>query len=495
LPAARAVGGDQFLTVVPLPDYDDAQAKGVLFLGPQETLSMGYFGARDRFSRSVPATDAAFARSDERYDSFDRMYVSYVRTGNEELRVTPWVGIDQNRYVQSVGNGAASAATTGVRYGLRARHTLRVVDRVTADVGLDSAGTLGDHMRVGTISRPPREGDVAPFGQPPSDRTNADRWQTHVLEVAPHSSVTGRWGPVSVTGGARLNVGLFEVSRSTPRIGQTPPVGTSRFAVEVDPRISARWEIAQSIAVFGAVGFHRMPPSGEDMSSVYGNPALTYLQARHVLGGAFVRVAPVTAEVTGFYKALSGLPLRNIEPYPALTEAVAQEGVGRAFGAQVLVRLPTWKGLSGWIAYTLSRSDRRFGDGGDWRLADFDQTHVLSTAANYSIGPWNFGARFRYATGMPRTPVVGAYYDVRRDVHQPLYGPQNSVRLPDFAQLDLRVERSFQFKQLKLATYIDAMNVTAQQNGEEFVFSSNYAQQGTLQGLPFVASVGARVEF
>ena len=45
-----------------------------------------------------------------------------------------------------------------------------------------------------------------------------------------------------------------------------------------------------------------------------------------------------------------------------------------------------------------------------YRLFDQDQTHVLGLLASYDLGRgFEVGGRFRYATGMPRTPVVGHY--------------------------------------------------------------------------------------
>ena len=76
--------------------------------------------------------------------------------------------------------------------------------------------------------------------------------------------------------------------------------------------------------------------------------------------------------------------------------------------------------------------------GGTPRPFDYDRTHVLTAVLEQPLGPVDLGARFRYATGMPRTPVVGAFYDVRGDGFQPIFGAHNSIRLPDHLQLDLR---------------------------------------------------------
>mgnify|MGYP001764596158 CR=1 FL=1 len=65
---------------------------------------------------------------------------------------------------------------------------------------------------------------------------------------------------------------------------------------------------------------------------------------------------------------------------------------------------------------------------------------------SWAIGKgFTVGARFRYSTGYPRTPVVGSFYEARDDLYQPLFGAQNSIRIPGFYQLDVRAEKQFAF--------------------------------------------------
>ena len=58
----------------------------------------------------------------------------------------------------------------------------------------------------------------------------------------------------------------------------------------------------------------------------------------------------------------------------------------------------------GWLAYTLGRSERQDGPGADWRLADFDQTHVLALVLGYQRGPWDAGGRLATPPGRRGRP-------------------------------------------------------------------------------------------
>ncbi|HEX7600860.1 MAG TPA: hypothetical protein VF316_04610, partial [Polyangiaceae bacterium] len=133
--------------------------------------------------------------------------------------------------------------------------------------------------------------------------------------------------------------------------------------------------------------------------------------------------------------------------------------------------------------------------GSSWRLSDYDQRGVLTLVAAKELEAWTFSLRFRYARGLPRTPVRGAFYDVKDDQVQPILGAQGSIRLPDFWQLDARIDRSFTLGQRgRLLLYVEGLNVTNHANGEEYVYSADYARRGTVVGLPLIAMAGARVD-
>jgi hypothetical protein len=172
-----------------------------------------------------------------------------------------------------------------------------------------------------------------------------------------------------------------------------------------------------------------------------------------------------------------------------------QDGIGRSYGAQLLVRTAPWHGLSGWLSYTGGRSERRDHPTSSWRLFDYDQTHILTLVAEYAFRRWSFGTRLRWATGFPRTPVIGSYFDARDARYDPIFGAQNAIRIPDFVQLDLRLERAFVWSHATLRLYLDVQNVTDRANAEEIVYSPDYAKRGNLTGLPILAVLGAKVQF
>lgn len=115
-------------------------------------------------------------------------------------------------------------------------------------------------------------------------------------------------------------------------------------------------------------------------------------------------------------------------------------GTGRAYGAEFLLKKNKGN-LTGWIAYTLSRTERSFEEieNGRWYPAFYDKTHDLSVVASYSNNPkWTFSGTFIYGTGIAYTPVTGIYRI--EDKFNVFYGPRNSARLIPYHRFDLSVK-------------------------------------------------------
>ena len=145
------------------------------------------------------------------------------------------------------------------------------------------------------------------------------------------------------------------------------------------------------------------------------------------------------------------------------------------------------------LAHSLERKDA---PGAAWRLFDYDQTHVATAVASYEL-PLGFevGARLRYATGFPRTPVIGAYYNSpARSLRA-----GRSARRARFAFLRSRrrtcASASSSRGKGRLELYADVQNITNRSNREDIVYNFDYTQKSYITGLPTLAVVGARLEW
>jgi hypothetical protein len=150
----------------------------------------------------------------------------------------------------------------------------------------------------------------------------------------------------------------------------------------------------------------------------------------------------------------------------------------------------------GWLAYTLSRSERRDAPGEPLHRYDFDQTHILTALASYKLGRgWQVGGRFRYVTGSPYTPEIGGVMDYDAGAYAPITAKSvNSARLPDFNQLDLRIDKAWKFSAWQLSAYLDVQNVYYRKNAEGIAYNYNYTQSSVVSGLPILPIIGVRGE-
>ncbi len=275
--------------------------------------------------------------------------------------------------------------------------------------------------------------------------------------------------------------------------------------VWVDPRLSVLWTPVDWLTVKGGAGLYHQPPDYRvgQLSPVFGNPALSPEGAAHFTAGAETRFTEaISLDVNLYYKQLteqvrqvltSGLGSDiNI---PGAETRFSSAGYGRTYGAELLLRHKLTRNFFGWIAYSLSRFERDGYGGQQWSLGPLDQPHNLIVVASYKL-PFDFvvGGRFRYASGPLVTPVVASLYDVDGNYYYPLPGQPWSERLPDFVQLDVRVDKRFVFNNWVLALYLDIQNVTNQQNPEGLFYSFNYTQKSYVYGIPILPSLGIRGE-
>lgn len=112
-------------------------------------------------------------------------------------------------------------------------------------------------------------------------------------------------------------------------------------------------------------------------------------------------------------------------------------GNGRAYGIEWLLKKNTGR-LSGWISYTLSKTERQI-DGinnGQWYNARQDRTHDIAIVAMYQLNKkWTLSANWVYYTGDAVTFPAGKY--IIDDQTTYYYTERNGYRMPNYHRLDL----------------------------------------------------------
>jgi TonB family protein len=268
----------------------------------------------------------------------------------------------------------------------------------------------------------------------------------------------------------------------------------------VSPRFAARWDVIpgpRRTTMKGGLGLYQQPPQPYESLRPFGTPNLRHNQATHASAGFEQQITDqVEVSVEGFLKRLEHL----VDQRPDATGSeggltYVNSGSGRVFGGELLLRYKPDARFFGWLAYTLSRSERRADDSEAWRIFDYDQTHILSALGSYKLGRgWEIGARFRYVTGNPYTPAVSAIYDADAGAYSPLNGTPFSGRDPAFHRLDVRIDKTWELGLVKLTAYLDLQNAYFRQNAEGRFYNYNYSRSDIVKGLPILPILGLRGE-
>lgn len=162
-----------------------------------------------------------------------------------------------------------------------------------------------------------------------------------------------------------------------------------------------------------------------------------------------------------------------------LTENIETEllsGDGRAYGLELSLRKTTGD-LTGWISYTLSRSERKVpGINNDrYYPSNYDKTHDLSITTSWKMSDkLSVSTNFAFATGRPITYPDSRYsYD---GITVPHYGNRNGARIPNYHRMDIGVQytpNKHPERRWKGSWEFGAYNVYARKNAYSIFFRQN----------------------
>lgn len=156
---------------------------------------------------------------------------------------------------------------------------------------------------------------------------------------------------------------------------------------------------------------------------------------------------PFSLETEVFYKTIRNridyIDGANLIANDAI-ERVILNGEGRAYGLEFYLKKNSGR-LTGWLSYTLSRSEQRTPgrtpselgiNNGDWYLNGYDKTHDVSLTSSYALNDnWQINSNFVLQTGRPVNFPVGQFEF--QDLNVPVFEGRNLNRLPAFHRLDL----------------------------------------------------------
>ena len=263
---------------------------------------------------------------------------------------------------------------------------------------------------------------------------------------------------------------------------------------QLSPRISANYTFNEHWSVAGNVGiYYELPPytalGFKDNEGNWVNRELKYQRvASGSMGVNWRPVRQVIVSVEGFYKRYSQMPLCILDNIPLAckgndygifgNEALVSSAQGRAYGVELLAKWHVPDKINASASLTLYQSEYRNNKNSPYLPSAWDNRYILNMSCVWDLPrQWSLGAKLSMIGGSPYTPydieksaLVEAWNAQGRPYYD--YGLYNTERLSSFAQLDLRIDKNYYFKQWRLGWYVSLQNVTGSKLKQQDAFLS-----------------------
>ena len=474
---------DSDLSLGVAPRYYDYQVLVNWHPNNQHNVQLFGIGSDDRMELLVDdVKDVSSNASSASFDNsttFQRVSVDYKYTPNERFNNSLVLSAGRDKITRNIF-GLLNFDFDMLSLTLREIAEWTFSDRFVLRTGMDLENTW-NYYDVGAFS-PPSEGDPSePFlGEFLRARARGDY--------------------------AGMMAGFVESDiKILPWLTFTPGFRVDYFTLleeaVFEPRALLRAQVLPQFVLKGGVAVVHQEPDISETDEDFGNPDLGPQRAiQYALGFEWKPLDHLLADVTLYYKDLQNLAAQTGEVVVENGEArplrFNNEGKGRVYGMELLLRHDFKNNFRAWVSYTLNRAERKDPNSSSYRLFDIDQTHIFSAMLSYVL-PWDmeFGVRWRYVTGSPTTPIVGAVFVSDDDIYRAIYGEVNSDRLDAFHQLDVRIDKKWTFNSWSLTAYLNVINAYNQENAEGISYAYDFSEQEKVAGLPILPVLGVKGEF
>lgn len=449
--------------------FTDAQAKAAYDLSPHQRITTTFLAGRSR------ALDHSSESENE-----DR----FVGRNASALLMTGW-SFAQPRTLVSVRalaahNTFSNTASDGARLdeGFDRQAAVRI------DTGIAAARHV--YLEAGAQSEWTTEHRMR-------QRASAGRYRL----------INDFTGDGSRSGGylqARLSAGLMTV---------VPGVRADRWSLTGDrtisPWLQAQLALPASVIVRGAVGRYQQFPAFEQVigslasSSTRPQRADQFDLAVEQRLGEDLRwqIAVYHREEQGYFRRpLADTRIVNNRLVRGDRGARFEQSLeGFARGVELLFHRKSAGGLSGWISYAYGRSRYTDGSRGESFYGDNDQRHTFNVYGFFRKSDRvSFSAKARIGSNVP----APGYYEANGDVLT-LSSRRNALRLPSYARIDLRANRTFNWSRSRMTLFVEVINLFNRDN-VRFVpprvnASTHQVSRIFEQMVPILPSAGILIEF
>jgi hypothetical protein len=442
-----------------------------------------------------------------RYDLTERQTASMTFiAGKSTLKETPQEPGDDELFI---GNNASAIVIANWR---------RTLQKGTFSVGVfgatnsfDNHTILGTNLENGTNDQVAGRADVSlklsrtvlVESGVLVEQVDERQQRNRLITSTTTSSVNDYHGHATRQGGyarARVSLGRLQVIPGA-RIDYWQLTNQTTYS----PWLQTELALAAGLVVRAAGGLYQQFPDFDEVVGAFAGTGLRPERSIHTDVGIEQRLTPSTRLQLTFYKRKDDEVIRRPGADTRLeagrlvrgsvTASYSNRLEGYARGVEFLLQRSSSTGLSGWVSYAYGRNRYEDQVTGEQYWGDLDQRHTLNAYGFYRVSRrFTVGAKYRMGTNFP----IPGYYSQQ--------GPQyfvsdrrNELRLPSYARLDLRADRTFDWSRKRLTVFVEVINLL---NRENVRFNPPRVTTSTRQVtrlfdslVPIVPSAGILIEF
>jgi hypothetical protein len=416
--------------------FSDAQAKAVYDLSSSQRLQLTVLAGRSRLKEPEDQIDG------------NDLYVGLNASA---------IGIGRWQW-----SGARSVVSAGVMGGVN-----RFSNETIGGIDLDRGREQQVSARFDARHQLSQAIELEAGGE--VDVVDESRWRQR-----PVTSTTYR--VINDYAGDGTRLGVYGSARWTvaPWLSVLPGVRVDHSSLTDDwtasPWLQAVWRISPGTVVRGATGVYQQFPTFEQVIGAWGTPDLPAARATSVDVGVEQAIGPsARLQVTVYDREEEDFLRRpGVEPrlvdgrfVPGSSTARFENRVeGSTRGIEMMLQRLDANGFSGWISYSYGRNRYRDTVSGERYWGDLDQRHTINLYGLYRLSPrLSVSGKLRMGSNFP-APGYYTESDGRFYVGE----TKNDVRLPSFARLDLRLNRTFTWSTRRLTLFAEVINVLNREN-------------------------------
>lgn len=246
------------------------------------------------------------------------------------------------------------------------------------------------------------------------------------------------------------------------------------------PRLSLSYEFVENWRLSSTIGrYFKLPPytilGFRDNNNNLQNQDVDYTQSDHyVIGLQYTPTPASIVSLEAFYKRYEDYPVSVLDQVSLANkgadfevlgnEDVESVGKGRSYGLEFQYQQKLTNNFYSIFSYTYFFSEFTGFDTSQYLPSVWDSRHLVSFVGGYKLKKnWEISSRYRFAGQTPFVPVNEAqtlitYPEIILD-----YSRLGEQKLETFSQLDIRVDKKWNFERWVFNLFFEVQNILAQE--------------------------------